>query len=117
VRGVEFLAVLSLLGGLITFLISLPLVYRKVPKNNFYGVRLKASFASDQSWYDINAYGGKQLAFWSWPLVLVGVIGFCIPPEDAIVPFYGAAILAAALVSMILPLSRILRYARQYPPV
>lgn len=44
------------------FLLSLPLIFRKVPMNHFNGIRLRASFESEERWYDINAYGGRQLA-------------------------------------------------------
>lgn len=53
--------------------ISIPLVYNKIPMNRLYGVRFKQSFASEENWYKINAYGGRQLIMWSIPLLLLGV--------------------------------------------
>jgi hypothetical protein len=44
------------------FGLSLPLVLRKAPMNEFYGIRIPAAFESKQRWYDINAYGGRQFA-------------------------------------------------------
>ncbi len=45
--------------------LSIPLVFRKIPMNRFYGVRIPKSFSSESNWYEINAYGGRQLIFWS----------------------------------------------------
>ena len=61
-----------LLVGLVTLLISLPLIYRKVPINAFYGIRIRASFQSEQRWYDINAQGGKLFAKWSALIIVPG---------------------------------------------
>lgn len=38
--------------------ISLPLVFRKVPRNVFYGYRTRATLGSDFVWYEANAYFG-----------------------------------------------------------
>jgi hypothetical protein len=43
-------AITILLSGVLIFLLSLPMIYRKVPMNHFYGVRIAAAFESDQRW-------------------------------------------------------------------
>ncbi|MEY2493212.1 MAG: hypothetical protein QOH24_2163 [Verrucomicrobiota bacterium] len=68
-------------AGVLVFCVSLPLVYRKVPMNIFYGVRIAEAFASERRWYDINAYGGRLLANWSWLMILAGALGFFILAE------------------------------------
>jgi uncharacterized membrane protein len=40
-------------------LVSLPLVFRKVPRNGFYGYRTRATLGSDFVWYEANAYFGR----------------------------------------------------------
>lgn len=47
--------------GLVTMALSLPLVFRRVPMNRFYGIRTRAAFESCERWYEINAFGGKVL--------------------------------------------------------
>jgi len=61
--------------------LSIPLVKGKVPMNKMYGVRIKKAFDSEENWYKINAYGGKQLILWSVPLMLLGIATFFIPLE------------------------------------
>lgn len=70
-----------LLVGLLLFFVSLPLALRKVPMNRYYGVRTSVAFKSDQNWYEINAYGGTQLAIWSVLIIAVGIAGFFMPRE------------------------------------
>ncbi|HEY8961932.1 MAG TPA: SdpI family protein, partial [Luteolibacter sp.] len=72
-------AIALLVGGLVIFLASLPLAYRKVPMNQAYGIRIQASFESEQRWYDINAYGGRRMAAWAWLIIFTGVLGFFVP--------------------------------------
>ena len=63
--------------------ISIPLVLGKIPMNSFYGVRLKKSYDSEENWYKINKYGGKQLIIWSIPLFIIGIITLLSSPIDS----------------------------------
>ena len=60
-------------------LLGIPLTQQKVSMNKTYGVRIKKAFESEENWYKINAYGGKQLVLWSIPLGLPGVSTFFLP--------------------------------------
>jgi uncharacterized membrane protein len=62
--------------------ISIPLVKHKIKMNYLYGIRIKKSFESEDSWYKINEYGGKQLIIWSIPMILVGLICFFVQIDD-----------------------------------
>ena len=65
--------------GLLFIAISIPLIKRKIKMNSLYGFRVEKAFKSEKNWYDINAYGGKQLAWWSIPIVLIGLICLFLP--------------------------------------
>jgi hypothetical protein len=108
-------AITILLSGVMIFLLSLPLVYRKVPMNHFYGVRISASFESDQRWYDINAYGGRLMAIGSLPIVAAGVTGLFMPAEW-LLP-YACAAMAVTLVGLLVPLVLIFRWSRLKGPI
>ncbi|MFM8765486.1 MAG: SdpI family protein [Spartobacteria bacterium] len=56
-------------------LMSIPLIFRRVPMNSFYGVRFAQSFKSDAAWYSINEYGGKALLFSAFPILIYGIWG------------------------------------------
>lgn len=66
-------AITNLCCGLLFFVISLPLVLRMVPMNGLYGFRTSKAFMSDELWYDINAYGAKQLILASLGMIAAGV--------------------------------------------
>lgn len=107
-------AITILLSGLLIFLFSLPMIYRKVPMNHFYGVRIPAAFESDQRWYDINAYGGRPMAIGALPIVGAGVTGLFLP-ADWFLPYAGAATVVT-LVSVLVPLVLVLRWSRLKGP-
>lgn len=96
--------------GAIIFCLTLPLIWRKVPRNRWYGVRLREAFSSEQRWYDINAYGGRILARWSIPIIVVGLAGFFVP----LTFFFTYCCIAGCivLVSMFAPLIQILRWVK-----
>ena len=107
-------AVTILLSGVLIFLLSLPMIYRKVPMNHFYGVRIPAAFESDRRWYDINAYGGRLMAIGSLPIVGAGVAGLFLP-ADWFLP-YATAATVVTLVSLLVPLVLVLRWSRLKGP-
>ncbi|MBI5594081.1 MAG: SdpI family protein [Deltaproteobacteria bacterium] len=39
--------------------VSLPLIFRKVPRNSVYGYRTRATLSDDALWYEANAYFGR----------------------------------------------------------
>jgi SdpI/YfhL protein family len=104
------IAAVILCAGIVTFCVCLPLIYRKVPMNRFYGIRIPQSFVSIERWYDINAYGGRILARWSCLIVVTGVAGFLVPLRF----LHAYAIIAAGvmLMSVFAPLVQIIRWAR-----
>lgn len=76
------LAISNIFVGILMILLSIPLVLRQMPMNKVYGIRFKKSFESEENWYKINTYGGKQLILWSIPLILLGVTTFFLPLDE-----------------------------------
>ncbi|HPQ45546.1 MAG TPA: SdpI family protein [Syntrophales bacterium] len=77
ILGISNIFVASLIVG-----VSIPLVMRKIPMNHIYGVRFKKSYESEDNWYKINNYGGKQLIIWSVPLFIIGILTFFLPLKE-----------------------------------
>ena len=75
-------AVINILVGIVFIAISIPLVKRKIGMNDLYGFRISKSFESAQNWYNINAYGAKQLIIWSIFIILIGVAFLFIPINE-----------------------------------
>jgi uncharacterized membrane protein len=74
--------IINIACALLIIGISIPLVKHKIKMNYLYGIRIKKSFESEDSWYKINEYGGKQLIIWSTPMILVGLICFFVQIDD-----------------------------------
>ena len=100
------------LAGLLIIAVSIPLVRGWVPRNSLYGVRTPTTLKSDDAWFEINRYGGRQLIAWAIPLIVAGATCFFLPlqvhPVRAIVlGFSPLAILA-------IPIVRIMMFARRF---
>lgn len=68
--------------AVLTILLAIPLLQRKVKMNKLYGVRFKKSFESEENWYKINEYGARQLILWSIPLAIIGVVTLFLPLKE-----------------------------------
>jgi hypothetical protein len=93
--------------------LSIPLVLRKVKMNGIYGVRIPKSFSSDANWYEINAYGGRQLIRRSVLPLLTGIACFFLPANSVnqeLAPLLLGV--APMMLVVLMALVRILRFAR-----
>src|SRR5436309_1866622 len=70
------------LAGLLIIVLAIPLVSGGVGRNRLYGIRLRQSFQSDDAWYAINRFGGKQLIVWAVPLIPVGIACLFLPLQS-----------------------------------
>src|SRR3954467_9642011 len=75
-----------LLAGFVLFCVSWPLIRRKIPRNHFYGIRIREAFVSAERWYDINEMGGRRLAAAATAIFMTGLLGLVVP-SPAFVPY------------------------------
>ena len=105
-------AALNTFLGILILCLSLPLIYRKVPMNDYYGVRIQAAFKSEKLWYEVNAYGGRLLAKWSILIIASGVIGFFLSQRYFIA--YQVVETFIILIAVLAPLVQVMLWARQF---
>lgn len=74
--------------ALIFIMISIPLVKGKIPMNTWYGVRFNKSYESNENWFKVNKYGGKQLIIWSVVLALLGIVTIFLPIDQNSILFF-----------------------------
>jgi hypothetical protein len=104
---------LVLMGlGAVTALVSLPLLFKWVPPNRFYGVRIPAAFRSERNWYAINAYGARRLLVHAAILVVLGLACDSLSNPPFWVPI---AFLVGGLVLVFPIMGSVVRYARTLP--
>ena len=92
--GIIFIA-----AALLIAFLSLPMIYRKIPMNRFYGARFPQSFKSDDHWYEINHIGGKALLASSLPIAAVGLIGLFSGSSSDGYALAGSAVLVISAVA------------------
>lgn len=95
--------------GLLTALGALPLRLGLVRPNRFYGIRVPAAFASGQSWYAINRFGGSRLLRFGIFVAVAGVALARYPKAPFWVPIL---CLVGTLVLLLLTVRSIERFAR-----
>ena len=108
----NWLAGLDVAVGVLVILLALPLYRGKVGRNWVYGVRFRASFASDEAWYAINRYGARQLMLWSSLLVILGGVVLLLPLENR--PWLPIALVLLPAALLLPPCVLSYRYARRY---
>jgi hypothetical protein len=71
-----------LIGGvflgcaLITIAFARPLILRRVPPNQIYGLKLKATYADEWVWYEANEASGRDALWWA----LLQIAAVIVPP-------------------------------------
>jgi hypothetical protein len=104
-------AVALLAVGGVMFATCLPLIKRRVPMNRFYGIRVREAFKSKERWLDINAYGGRQFAIWSLPIVIIGILGLLLP--TSLLFIYIPIVIGAIVSSALIPLIQTMRWIKK----
>jgi len=69
------LLLLSFVGtGVLLVVLSLPLIARRVPPNILYGLRVPATFADEEVWYEANARTGMDMLRLGIALVVLALV-------------------------------------------
>ena len=99
--------------GLVTVVLSIPLMLRKVAMNRWYGIRIPKAFISPHNWYELNAYGGGLLFLFGIFLLVFTWIGrgFAPAPSSAWAPVY----LIAPLLLLVPVFAMINAFAKRLP--
>ena len=102
------LLILYITAGLLLIGVALPLVYRKIPPNHWYGFRVKRTFADREVWFAANAFAGRRLA-WTGLATVVAAIVFYVIPIDK-VDTYAVAMAAVMLFGVTVTVVQSFRY-------
>ncbi len=102
---------LNIAVGLVLIAVSIPLVKRRIKPNHGYGFRISKAFESEENWYRINEYGGRQMIKWSVVIILIGLVTLFIPlgPEDHVL----ALLFGLAPVLILIPAIQTILWARK----
>ena len=81
--GCEHITEVSLIFGfcgLLFVAISIPLVFEKIPPNNWYGFRVPKTYSDKAIWYKANRYMGKDLVWLGSIMILFNLAVFVLKP-------------------------------------
>ena len=84
--------------GPLLVVLSIPLIFRWIPRNRFYGFRVPATCSNESVWYDANALCGRHLFVLGLVMVL---LDFLLPrsartPVLATIGWIGLVVIVAA---------------------
>jgi uncharacterized membrane protein len=86
--------------GLLFMILGIPLALRRVPPNRWYGLRVAATFASQEVWYEANAVSGRALI--GLGVVLLGLaLGLpALTPSDRVYRYVYLSVLLVGAVGI-----------------
>ena len=86
--------------GIVSIVVGLPLADRRIPPNRWYGVRIRATFADRDVWYEANARAGRDLAVLGALFVALTLVLMDRVSEPQLVLWCGPLFVVATLVAM-----------------
>ncbi len=104
------LLILYLASGVLLVLLSLPLLWGKIPPNGLYGFRVRATLENPDIWYPANQYAAKRLLWSGAVFAAAAVVLYCIPGIS--VDVYSLACLFLFAVPFTIGLIQSVRYVR-----
>jgi hypothetical protein len=90
-----FLLAFYVAAGLVLAGLSLPLIWRKVGPNPWYGFRVRQTLDDPAVWYDVNAYAAKGLLAVGLGTSIVAAALYFVPGLD--VGLYASVVAAVVL--------------------
>ena len=98
--GKIIISITFLFMGLLFIGVSIPLLYKKIKPNNWYGFRTRKTFSNEEIWYKANKYMGKGFIILGCLMVLYNLVLLVLPidafffvcPGNLIISVAGAGI-------------------------
>ncbi len=68
------LYIVSIVMGIFFIALAIPFIFKRVPPNHWYGLRVPATFADERIWYEANARAGRELLALGVLIIVLGVL-------------------------------------------
>ncbi len=104
------LLILFVGSGVLLMLLSLPLLWGKVPPNGLYGFRIRATLDNPSIWYPANKYAAKRMLWSGAAFTVAAVVLYFIP--DITVDEYSLGCLFLFAAPLTVGLVQSVRYAK-----
>lgn len=107
----QTLFVMYLVLSLLMVVISVPLIRRMVKPNYIYGFRVRQTLTDADTWYAVNAYGGRMLFGLGIVMVLCTLVLY---PLGFTVDVYASVCAIVLLIGLLIALGSTWRYMQRY---
>ncbi|MHB8898696.1 MAG: SdpI family protein [Thermoguttaceae bacterium] len=105
------LLVTYIASGLLLSGLALPLVWRKIPPNRWYGFRVRRMLEDETVWYAVNEFSARRM-LWVGVATVAAAIGFFFQTNS--VDLYGTSVAAVVLGGLSVCLIQSFRYLRTF---
>ena len=107
--GLLIVSLSNFMVSLVFIFISIPLIKRKIKMNHWYGFRFPEALKSDENWYKINEFGGRQLLVWGIALLILSFLKLFLEEVS-----HGFLIFLAFLpvIMIIVPIVKTIKYSK-----
>jgi len=99
--------------GLLTVLVSLPLIAGWVKPNYFYGFRIRATLADPETWYKVNKYFAQRLLLAGLVQTFASITLYFVSGGNE--DMYALSVLAVFVVGFSIAMAQSMRYLRSLP--
>lgn len=107
----QAILVMYLILSLLMVVISVPLIRRMVKPNYVYGFRIRQTLADLDTWYAVNAYGGRMLFGLGIAMALCTLVLY---PLGFSVDGYASACAVVMLIGLLIALGSTWSYMQRY---
>ena len=108
------LLVLFVAAGLLLTGLSVPLIFRKIPPNPWYGFRVRATLENEEVWYPANGYAGKRLFWVGIGTVVSALVMFLLPIRN--IGVYASAVGGIVMLGLAVAVIQSFLYLRTLSP-
>ncbi|MBM4089994.1 MAG: SdpI family protein, partial [Planctomycetes bacterium] len=109
-EGMVVLLILFVASGFLLTVLSMPLIFRKIPPNVWYGFRVRATLENTEVWYPANQYAGTWLFWVGLGTTVAAVTLFLLPIRN--VAIYASAVGGIVIVGLAVAVTRSVLHLR-----
>ncbi|HET9328871.1 MAG TPA: SdpI family protein [Candidatus Eisenbacteria bacterium] len=89
---VQVLVMVFVAFGALMVALAIPLILRRVRPNAIYGLRVPATFADEEVWYEANAWCGRDMVVLGSALVILPLVIAFLPISETAFAVFGVAL-------------------------
>lgn len=98
--------------GILFILISLPMLYGRIPPNPIYGFRVPKTLKNPEVWYPVNAHFARRMV-WIGIIIFISAIGLALIPGINI-DIYSSLMLVVMMISLAIGIYQSYRYLQTF---